>query len=368
MKIAYDHQIFDSQKFGGISRYFFELANHLAGLDQEMLSCLINSPVYVNQYLRHSKKELEINGVAVSVMPKTGRIYRGINRLMSPIAFKQWKPDVVHETYYSQKSVAPADSKIVITVYDMIHELYPEFFSARDRTSEYKKTAVDRADHVICISENTQKDLIRLFGVAPEKTTVVHLGFALTQCGQAVLPLQDRPFLLYVGSRRGYKNFERLLAAYASKPELFDNYDLVAFGGGALKPHEVNMIEYFHIPLTQVRQVGGDDGVLAALYSQADMFVYPSLYEGFGIPPLEAMSFSCPVACSNASSIPEVVGDAALQFDPLDTDSIADALVGLASDSALRLKLIELGRARVGKFSWEQCAKQTLDVYRALLK
>ena len=128
------------------------------------------------------------------------------------------------------------------------------------------------------------------------------------------------------------------------------------------------MIRRLHLPLTQVRQLNGDDGVLAALYRQAAMFVYPSLYEGFGIPPLEAMSFNCPVACSNTSSVPEVVGNAAIQFDPLDIDSIANALVRLASDKALRAKLIELGKARVAKFDWEQCAKQTLDVYRALLK
>jgi len=128
------------------------------------------------------------------------------------------------------------------------------------------------------------------------------------------------------------------------------------------------MIRCLHILLTQVRQMGGDDGVLAALYSQAAMFVYPSLYEGFGIPPLEAMSFNCPVACSSTSSIPEIVGNAAIQCDPRHTDSIANALVSLTSDSALRAKLIELGRARVAKFSWEQCANQTSNVYRDLLQ
>lgn len=368
MKVAFDYQIFSSQRFGGISRYFFELANHLAALQQEQVSCLINSPVYKNHYLQYSNKELKIIGASVPAIPGTGRIYREINRFISKLAFLRWRPDIVHETYYSPKSVAPSGTKVVLTVYDMIHELYPECFSARDRTTEYKKKAVKRAHHVICISENTQKDLIRLFGVAPEKTTVVHLGFALTQCGQAALPLQKRPFILYVGSRHGYKNFERLVAAYASSPELRDNYDLIAFGGGAFKPQEFEMIRRLHVPLTQVREMSGDDGVLAALYSQAAMFVYPSLYEGFGIPPLEAMSFDCPVASSNTSSIPEVVGNAAIQFDPLDADSIANSLVSLASNSALRAQLIERGRARVMMFSWEQCAQQTLGVYRALLK
>lgn len=368
LKVAFDSQIFSLQRFGGISRYFSELANHLTACGQERVSCLINSPVHINGYLMHSNKELKIIGASVPAIPRTGGIYRGINRLISPMVFRGWKPDIVHETYYSSKSVAPAGSKVVVTVYDMIHELYPENFSAHDRTREYKKIAVDRADHVICISENTRNDLIRLLDVAPEKTTVVHLGFALTQSAQVALRMRNRPFVLYVGSRRGYKNFELLLAAYASNPELCDNFDLVAFGGGAFKARELEIIRSLKLSRNQVRQMSGDDRVLGALYGQAAMFVYPSLYEGFGIPPLEAMSFNCPVACSNTSSIPEVVGDAAIQFDPLDTDSIADALVSLASDSALRLKLIELGRARVAKFSWEQCAKQTLGIYRALLK
>lgn len=368
MKVAFDSQIFSSQRFGGISRYFSELANHLTACGQERVSCLINSPVHINGYLMHSNKELKIIGASVPAIPRTGGIYRGINRLISPIVFRLCKPDIVHETYYSPKSLTPPSCKSVVTVYDMIHELYPECFLAHDRTTEYKKKAVNRADHVICISENTQKDLIRLFGVAPEKTTVVHLGFALTQCGQAALPSQNHPFLLYVGSRRGYKNFERLLAAYASHPELRDNFDLVAFGGGAFKARELEIIRSLKLSSSHVRQMSGDDGVLSALYGQAAMFVYPSLYEGFGIPPLEAMSFNCPVACSNTSSIPEVVGNAAIQFDPLDSDSIANALIILASDSALRAKLIDRGRDRVARFSWEQCAKQTLDVYRALLK
>lgn len=368
LKVAYDYQIFGAQTFGGISRYFFELANNLVGFDSELVSCLINSPVYVNDYIKHSKKELKINGVSVPAIPRTGQIYREINRLVSPILFRGWQPDIVHETYYSPKTVAPIGSKIVLTVYDMIHEMYTDILPNCDRTSEYKKIAVDRADHVICISENTQKDLVRLFDVAPEKITVVHLGFALTQASQATLPMQNRPFILYVGSRSGYKNFERLLLAYASHPELCDNYDLVAFGGGAFKPQEVEVIRRLNLSLNKVRQIGGDDGLLAALYKQAAIFAYPSLYEGFGIPPLEAMSFNCPVACSNTSSIPEIVGNAAIQFDPLDIDSIANALIGLTSDSALRDRLIKLGRARIGQFSWEQCAMKTLDVYRALLK
>lgn len=367
MKIAYDYQIFSIQRYGGISRYFFELANHLTGSDDGMIECLINSPLYVNKYLRFSNHHLKINGISAPTIPKTERIRSSINRRLSQLAFKRWHPDIFHETYYSPKSVSPPGSRIVVTVYDMIHELYPEFFPLSDRTKEYKKIAVERADHIICISDNTRNDLVRILGVSRNKISVVHLGFELAHNKVAKLPEQKRPFLLYVGSRNGYKNFKGLLYAYASRSELRDKYDLVIFGGGSLKQHEVEMIQSLHLPFEQIRQLSGDDGVLEGLYKQAAMFVYPSLYEGFGIPPLEAMSFSCPVACSNTSSMPEVVGDAAIQFDPSDTESIADALVNLSSDLALQRSLIDCGRLRVGSFSWHQCAMQTLDVYKALL-
>ena len=367
MRIAYDYQIFSKQRYGGVSRYFFEVANHLAGSDDGMIDCLINSPVYVNKYLHFSRHDLRISGLCLPAIPRTGRIRSSINNLFSPLAFNAWQPDISHETFYSPKSVSPPGSRIVVTVYDMIHELYPESFSASDRTKEFKKIAVERADHIICISDNTRNDLIRFLGVSQDKISVVPLGFGLAHNAFAKLPDPKRPFLLYVGLRSGYKNFQGLLSAYASCSELSDNYDLVVFGGGVLKSFEFEMMQRLGVPLEQVRHVAGDDGVLASLYQQASVFVYPSLYEGFGIPPLEAMSFDCPVACSNSSSIPEVVADAAIQFNPSDNDAIVDALVKLLSSSALRTNLINRGRDRVKLFSWDKCAMETLEVYKALL-
>ena len=366
MKIAYDYQIFSIQRYGGISRYFFELANHLTGSDDGIIECLINSPLYVNKYLRFSSHHLKINGISAPTIPKTERIRSSINRRLSQLAFKRWHPDIVHETYYSPKCVSSPGSRIVLTVYDMIHELYPGQFSAGDKTKEYKKIAVERADHIICISDNTRNDLIRFLAVPQNKISVVHLGFTLAHNNMAKLSRQTRPFLLYVGSRGGYKNFEGLLSAYASRSELRDNFDLVAFGGGPLKPFELEVIQQLHVPHKQVQYIAGDDAVLASLYQQAAVFVYPSLYEGFGIPPLEAMSFDCPVACSNTSSIPEVVGEAAIQFNPLNTDAIADSLVKLLSSLTLRNTLIMRGRDRVKMFSWDKCAMETLNIYNSL--
>lgn len=367
MNIAYDHQIFGWQRFGGISRYCFELANHLADVDSSEVKCSIVSPLFVNEYLHYAGPALEVKGIAVPPIRRTGRLYRTINKLLAPLVMVRSRPDILHETYYSKTTVAPSNCRIILTVHDMIHELYPEYFHSWDPTRDEKKAAVERADHIICISENTQRDLIRLLGVPAEKTTVIYHGFALTQAKAATLAKHRRPYLLFVGLRGGYKNFDRVLKAYALRPSLREEYDLVAFGGGGFNAKELEFIHSLGLDGVQVRHVGGDDGVLAALYKQAAMFVYPSLYEGFGIPPLEAMSYDCPVACSNTSSIPEVVGDAAVQFDPLDVESIANTLEKLAGDAGLQTELRGLGRSRVALFSWKKCALKTLEVYRRML-
>jgi len=177
-----------------------------------------------------------------------------------------------------------------------------------------------------------------------------------------------RPFILFVGARGGYKNFDRLLQAYAGRSILHESYDLVAFGGGDFSGNERALVRSLGLNENQVRQLGGDDAVLSVLYQQASLFVYPSLYEGFGIPPLEAMSLDCPVICSNTSSMPEVVGNAAVQFNPHDIDSIANALEAVITNPTLQADLRQRGRERLHAFSWHRCALETLNVYRKVLK
>jgi glycosyltransferase involved in cell wall biosynthesis len=366
MKIAYDYQIFGWQQYGGISRYFYELANNIAL--NKMAEVALISPLYINSYLQLACEELHVMGRRVPAIHRTGRICRAVNQILARPLMHGFSPDIVHETYYSTSRRAPKRSKVVLTVFDMIHERYPESFAAWDTTSKEKAAAVRRADHIVCISENTRRDLIEILDVEPERISVVHLGFALTNGSAGIAAEPARPYLLYVGSRGGYKNFETLLRAFASVAALRTTYDLLAFGGGAFNAKERALMLELGVSNGSVRQVAGDDARLADLYRNAAVFVYPSFYEGFGIPPLEAMSFDCPVACSNSSSIPEVVGDAAILFDPHSVESIAKALLGLSGDSAMRSTLVVRGRERIKVFSWKNCADQTMDIYRSLQK
>lgn len=366
-RIAYDHQVFVWQEYGGISRYIYEIAGRIAQTEGYVVSVV--APLHVNRYLAHASTDLRVLGMRIPKFPKTSRIYKTVNSALTVPIMAWFKPDLVHETYYSAVSLAPKRAKVVLTVHDMIHERFKQYFSQGDPTSQNKALAVRRADHVICISEQTRRDLIELFKVDPAKLSVVSHGFSLIDRG--VKTTEDvtsgRPFLLYVGNRGAYKNFEGLLLAFAAAPRLRNEYDLVCFGGGRLTAEENNSIARLRIPDRQVRQMSGDDAVLAGLYRTARALVFPSLYEGFGIPPLEAMSFDCPVVCSGVSSIPEVVGDAAVLFNPRDRDSMQTAIERIVDDNELRHSLIARGRERVKLFSWNRCAQETRSIYQRVL-
>jgi glycosyltransferase involved in cell wall biosynthesis len=365
MKVYFDYQIFSWQIYGGISRYFVEVIRCLK--KQDNCEPTILAPIYINEYLNQLDTEHHVTGIKFPVFPRTGRIIQALSQLCTRLILLFSKPDIYHETYYLDKQLAPSGVKVVLTVYDMIHERFPEQFLSNDKTSKQKLSATTRADHIICISEHTKKDLMEIFKIPQEKISVVYLGVSFNeykQLGKSSL-VTDKPFLLYVGSRSGYKNFDKFLSAYATS-NLSNQFDMVAFGDGDFNKKELLQIGTYNLK-DKVHHVSGSDELLSKYYSQAEVFVYPSLYEGFGIPPLEAMHFKCPVACSFTSSIPEVVGDAACLFDPNDEASIVDAINSITANNDFKHDLIAKGENRVKQFTWDKCAYQTLDVYRKLM-
>jgi glycosyltransferase involved in cell wall biosynthesis len=365
VNVVYDHQIFGFQEYGGVSRYFYELAKRVAVT--EGFSASIVAPLHVNRYL--SEGGANVKGFRVPVVGGAARWVSAANRCLVPILLRARRPALVHETYYQTDSMAAKGCPVVLTVYDMIHEKFRGNFGANDPTSERKRAAVARAARVICISEQTRRDLIELFKPDPDKVKTIHLGFSLTTAAEPQrYPELPRPFFLYVGKRDGHKNFAALLSAYASSASLRDGYDLIAFGPQAFTREEQEAVRAARIDSTRIRHLSGDDALLGCLYRRAAAFVYPSIYEGFGIPPLEAMNFGCPVLCSNTSSLPEIVGEAGLYFDPRDVGAIRQAMELLASSQDVRLRLISRGHDRVRHFSYDKCAEQTMDVYRDVLQ
>ena len=216
MKILYDHQIFTEQIYGGISRYFIELINHIALNESSKVTVKIISPFYKNNYLALENRNFLFRGFKIPDFKKSGRLCSIMNSFFFTILSKYYDPDIIHQTYYHILNYKKKHTKKIITIHDMIHELFPDQFAKKDITSKLKKIAVDEADHIICVSKNTQKDLVKLFNVDINKTTVVHLGYSLTTKKIKNPEKNHRPYLLYIGSRKGYKNFERFIEAYAA--------------------------------------------------------------------------------------------------------------------------------------------------------
>lgn len=366
MRIAFDQQIFLLQEFGGISRYVCSLCEELT-TDVDV-DARIFAPLHYNNYLAAAPKAL-VTGRRVLRVRKTFRLLSALSGHLARRGMIRFRPDIVHETYYSSEAFAPDGARRVITVYDMVSERFPAEFGG-SRFTETKRIAISRADHVLCISESTRRDLIELFGVAAERTSVAYLGYdELVPSADASALIQNgfRPYLLYVGSRGGYKNFTALVQAFASSSYLRRDFSLMCFGGGAFIPDELALFQQLQLSDAHVRQISGNDEMLAFMYTHAAAFVYPSLYEGFGIPPLEAMSLGCPVICGNTSSIPEVVGDAGEYFDPADIESMRVAIEAVVQSTSRSQELVEKGHARRSLFSWQRCASETLDAYRSIL-
>jgi len=207
MRIAFDYQTFCLQPYGGISRYFVRLAKELIEAKQDVG---IFAPLHRNHYVNFLSNGV-VHGFRINrYPPRSTRVILPISRFLAKPAIQKWGPHVVHETYYSRHSSAPESCPTVITVYDMIHELFSDQFPFYDKTSILKRIAIDRADHVICISENTRRDLLNLFDVREDKLSVVHLGFDLFDSNSMPaeeIPTLTQPYLLYVGNRGGIKTF-----------------------------------------------------------------------------------------------------------------------------------------------------------------
>ena len=383
MRIAYDHQIFSLQKTGGIARYFCRLADQLHAMHQdtgvkESLEVGVFAPFYRNQYLSQLPSGVVYGKQVKNYLPKTAGLMVNVNGLICRHRLRQWFPDLVHETYFSKTRYAPQKTPVVLTVFDMIGELgggvegrsLSTQALANLRQSD-KYAAVARADHVICISEHTRKDLISLFDTPESKVSVAYLGcdgLPIEQIAESEFRKEQRPFLLYVGLREGYKNFTALLHAISSSTRLKHSFDLIAFGGGTLTILEQEQIKALGLKPNQIKQFGGDDHALAALYQQASALVYPSTYEGFGLPPIEAMSLKCPVVCSHTSSIPEVVGEAGEYFDPRQPESMALAIENVVFSRERTEELITKGIKRAKYFTWYRCAEKHLSVYQSLIR
>lgn len=358
MRILYDGKIYEMQVTGGINRYF---ANIIRRLPQDFVPTLTTYQNRNFNYPTHPKLK--------TFLYQRFRPWRISNwletRFFQAIATYQHF-DLIHPTYYSLLTRIPFEHHrfpAVVTVHDMIHEIfYPDASDVED-----KKKAIMAAQAIICVSENTKKDLLERYSIPEDKVTVTYLASEIdASLSYGVETVPSLPYYLFVGNRElSYKNFAQLLVAFAKLTSVNSEVKLCVVGSPFSKT-ELQLIGDLKLDARIENYGFTNDRHLAKLYRCSVGLIYPSLYEGFGIPPLEAMSCSTVAVASNTSSIPEVVGDAGLLFDPKAIKDLVDILLFLLDNPIERDRLVAKGLERAKTFSWDKTVDKTLSVYRSV--
>jgi glycosyltransferase involved in cell wall biosynthesis len=356
-----------SENLGGTWTYTSNLISYVSGLGTDHEFVILANPRTASGFdLRGEKTRLV--AVDLDVESRIKRV--AWEQLALPRLVRDLRIDVLHST--GNTLPLRLKQKTVVTVADLQYKKYPENIPLARRMylNWFVPRSVRRADLVIAISQHTKESILHHFNVAAEKIKVIYLaGLSEKDAKQTPESREGsgtkRPFLLSVGSSLPHKNLARLIRGYAKAASEIP-HDLVIVGEG------FDQRGALHQTLVDTGLAGSERvqmrgfierGELLALYGQADAFVFPSLYEGFGIPAIEAMESGCPVVAANCTALPEVMADAGLFFDPLSVDSIAEALRRVCLDSTLREDLQARGRLRAKQFSWEKMAAETLQAY-----
>ena len=369
MRILFDHQIYTNQNYGGISRYFYELSKGLTSLGNECKNSVYFSE---NEYTKDTIAYKTHRFIPFYFKGRE-RLKGHLNQMFSERSLRKGAYDIFHPTYYDPYflKTKSAQKPFVVTFYDLIHEKfsgrYPTLLTNMDQVISNRMVLLNSASRIIAISESTKRDLVEYYGIAPDQIHVTHLASSL------FVPesVPDRltkygKYILFVGTRMGYKNYTFFLESVSELLRRETDLRLICAGGGSFSPEEEVLIQRLGLA-GKVQQLPINDHRLAMLYKNALFFVFPSLYEGFGIPVLEAFNCGCPAIISNASSLPEVGGDAALYVDPEDASDILGKCERLYADPELRDYYRAKGLEQASNFSWQKVAAQTLNIYQSAL-
>jgi len=366
MNILYDGIIYSLQPQGGITRYANEIIKGVA--QSEDVSVLMHRSRY---------NESPVNGVdCTPSLPLHGKVLKYLAMPCDAyltnkyIASQKYAKGVFHSTYYTHYKALQIPQ--VITVHDMIHERFDHFNTITGRMfTKKKKDVIQKADHIICISEQTKQDLQELYGIPERNMTVIYHGVS-TMFFESVTE-HDRdefrhvhdvqnPFLLFVGTRGAYKNFDNFITAYAA----WNNADVhvVVAGGGELTKAEQKLVETLNIK-NRVHVLGNvPDSQLRTAYAEAHALVFPTAYEGFGLPLLESFATGTPVIANDIPVFREIAGDLPLYIDAENQTSMISAFMSVA-EKAYAYDAEKL-QQHAAQFTWEKTVQQTIEAYKML--
>ena len=351
----------------GIGTYIRNLLRQLARLDERTDYVLLCRPEDCAAGLAYGRNFRPV--------PEPARPYSVKEQFSVPIDVRRERLDLFHAPHYVLPPLTPG--RLVVTIHDCIHLMFPQYLPGR-MSHAYARlsmwAAVRRSKRILTVSETSKRDILRFFDVPPDKITVIYNAidehFAVPPTDEQIMHVRERyqledQFVLYVGNVKPHKNLERLIEAFSRvRRSGFDHLKLLIIGDEISKHQALRRAVHRLMLHKYVRFLGFvPDETLAVLYRLAAVFVFPSLYEGFGLPPLEAMASGTPVVTSNVSSLPEVVGDAAVLVDPYDSQAIADGIASVLTDASLRAQLREKGLARARRYSWEASVTRVREIY-----
>jgi glycosyltransferase involved in cell wall biosynthesis len=364
VRILFDHQVFSLQNAGGASRYHYELMRYLASVPGVQADLFLGVHGCVFPFEELPQERIRVTRLGGSLRPGVARYI--VNEFFGNVRSVRNRVDVYHPTLYRRMPLVRA-RRIVATHHDCVHERFPSLFRNVKQILRAKRRLYAKADAIICVSESSRKDLLEFYDVDAAKTRVIYHGLHRLPAS-ATNPARLRPplpteYLLFVGSRAPYKNFDNLLRAFRATG-LHKSMRLLVVGGGPLTRTERELAAELEVVSRVVAFPRPADELLAEAYAAATLLVYPSRYEGFGFPPLEAMAAGCPALVSNTSSLPEICRDAPFYFDPKDQGSLEAMLLEATNDEKARDRARERGTQVAAQYSWQKCGEQTLALYR----
>ncbi|MFZ2226687.1 MAG: glycosyltransferase family 1 protein [Candidatus Moraniibacteriota bacterium] len=387
MKIGIDARTILNPERGeaiGAGHYAYQLIRHLLELDRENEYVIFfDFRVREKDVAKFSRDNVKIKFYPFSDYKKY--LPGAYSEILGTATLSREKLDVLHTTSPMSRIPSTYSGKTIVTIYDLAVMKVPEVFPqlARAKTKTLLNFAISRADKLIAVSASTKKDICENFKCPEEKVSVIYSGYDKRLAEKSVMSRAEvlsrygmeagDKYMLFLGTIEPLKNITRLMEAFAEFKKRFTttgknfNYKLVMAGKrGWLAAEYKRLAKDLGIDKEVIftGYVVGDD--LAPLFAQADFFVMPSLYEGFGTTVLEAFATGVPAILSNVSSIPEIAGDAAKLVNPLDTKEIADAMFDFSQDENLKNSYREKGRVQVEKFNWEKTARETLELYKSL--
>lgn len=358
MRIIFDHQIFSSQQYGGVSKYFAEVIHRLPKDSWEVTAWLSN-----NEYSRNYHLFNHTSFLPNHMFRGKGRIMASMGKLYSLYKLRISDFDVVHQTNFDTYLFHSIKNKPMVTTYHDVNFLTDRGYNSR--MIRLQKKSLERADAVIAISEHTKKDMLQYFDISSSKITVIHHGIDFPNISIIQERIIEKPYILYVGLRHGFKNFTKFIEAFSIIAHKYQDIQVVC----TRIPFNNTELECFkrYGIIDRMKYVIADEITLNKLYQDAVCFVFPSIYEGFGMPILEAMINNCPAVISNTSCFPEIASDAALYFNPNDIEDMAHKIDMMLHSESLRQEFIIKGMARAKLFSWQKTANEHMKVYQSLI-